>query len=58
MLCRLLRGESFEIIIGSGNGLAPKRRQAITWTNDDLVQWRIFASPALKEFIDSRSNGE
>ena len=23
-------------IIGSGNGLSPTRRQAITWTNDDL----------------------
>ena len=22
-------------ILGSGNGLAPNRRQAITWTNDD-----------------------
>ena len=25
------------IIIGSGNGLAPVRYQAITWTNDDLL---------------------
>ena len=24
------------IIIGSGNGLAPSRRQTITWTNADL----------------------
>ena len=24
-----------------GNGLAPNRWQAITWTNDDPVQWRI-----------------
>ena len=24
-----------EVNIGSGNGLAPRRRQAITWTNDD-----------------------
>ena len=30
--------------IGSGNGLAPNRRQAITWTNDDPVHWRIYAS--------------
>ena len=29
---------------GSGNGLAPNRRQAITWTNDDPVQWRIYAA--------------
>ena len=26
----------------SCNGLAPDRRQAITWTNDDTVYWRIF----------------
>ena len=29
---------------GSGTGLAPNRRQAITWTNDDLVHWRIYAA--------------
>ena len=28
---------------GSSNGLAPDRRQAITWTNDDPVHWRIYA---------------
>ena len=30
--------------IGSGNGLAPYRRQAITLTNDDPVHWRIYAA--------------
>ena len=30
--------------IGSGNGLAPNRRQAIIWTNDDPVHWRIYAA--------------
>ena len=25
------------VSIGSGNGLSPARRQAITWTNDDLL---------------------
>ena len=30
------------VIIGSGNGLAPVRRQAITWTNDDLLLFRPF----------------
>ena len=30
--------------IGSGNGLAPNRRQAITWTNADPVDWRIYAA--------------
>ena len=30
--------------IGSGNGLAPNRRQAITWTNDSQVLWRIYAA--------------
>ena len=28
---------------GSGNGLAPNRRQAITWTNADPLHWRIYA---------------
>ena len=30
--------------LGSGNGLAPNRRQAITWTNAGPVQWRIYAA--------------
>ena len=30
--------------IGSGNGLAPNRRQAIIWTNADPVRWRIYAA--------------
>ena len=29
---------------GSGNGLAPDRREAIIWTNDNLVYWRTYAS--------------
>ena len=29
--------------IGSDNGLAPTRRQAIIWTNVNPVQWRIYA---------------
>ena len=30
--------------IGSGNGLAPNRRKAITWTNADPVHWCIYAA--------------
>ena len=30
--------------IGSGNGLAPSRRQTITWTNHDPVRWRIYVA--------------
>ena len=30
--------------IGSGNGLAPNKRQAITWTNADQVHRRIYAA--------------
>ena len=26
------------------NGLAPNRRQAITWTNADSIHWRIYAA--------------
>ena len=29
--------------IGSDNGLAPNRRQAIIWINDGLNYWRIYA---------------
>ena len=28
-----------QVSIGSGNGLAPNRRQAIIWTNADAVHW-------------------
>ena len=30
--------------IGPDNGLAPNRRQAITWTNTDPVHWRLYAA--------------
>ena len=30
--------------IGSGNGLVPKRRQAITWSNIDQVYCRVYAA--------------
>ena len=34
-------------IIGTDNGLAPNRRQAIIWTIDGIVYWRIYVSPGL-----------
>ena len=30
--------------IGLDNVLAPNRRQAIIWTNADLIHWRIYAA--------------
>ena len=30
--------------IGSDNGLAPSRRQAIIWTNADPLHWRLYAA--------------
>ena len=30
--------------MGSDKGLAPNMRQAVIWTNDGLVNWRIYAS--------------
>ena len=30
--------------IGSNNGLAPTRRQAIIWTNADPIHWYIYAA--------------
>ena len=41
--------------IGSYNGLAPTRRQAIIWTNDGLVWWCIYASLGLNE-LSSQTN--
>ena len=38
-------------MIGSDNGLAPNRRQAIIWTNDDPVQRRIYASLGRNELM-------
>ena len=37
------------VTIGSDNGLAPNRRQAIIWTNDGLIYWHIYASLSLNE---------
>ena len=37
--------------IGSGNGLAPNRRQAIIWTNADPVHWRIHTALEGDELI-------
>ena len=31
-------------LTGSGNGLSPVWRQAITWTNADPVHWRIYVA--------------
>ena len=44
-----LRSNWQYIIIGSGNGLAPNRPQAIIWTSDGLVNWHIQASLGLNE---------
>ena len=38
-------------IIGSDNGLSLNRRQAIIWTNDGKVYWRIYASHGLSELM-------
>ena len=32
------------VIIGSGNGLSPVRRQAITWTNDALLSFGLMGT--------------
>ena len=38
--------------IGSDNGLAPGRRQAIIWTNGGSVYWHIYAPLGLNELTD------
>ena len=42
--------------IGSDNGLAQHRRQAIIWTNDDPVQRRIYASLDLEKKLEKKKN--
>ena len=37
--------------IGSDNGLAPNRRQAIIWINVGMFYWRIDASLGLNELM-------
>ena len=37
---------------GSDNGLAPNRRQAIIWTNADLINWRIYAALVGDELME------
>ena len=37
------------VIIGSSDGLAPNRPQAITWTHDGPIQGRIFANDVLPQ---------
>ena len=41
---------------GSDNGLAPNRRQAIIWTNDLPVYWRIYALSGFSEMISVSPN--
>ena len=36
------------------NGLAPNRRQTITWTNADIIRWRIYVALGKDEL--SKSN--
>ena len=38
--------------VSSDNGVAPTRRQAIIWTNDALVYWRIYLSLSLNELMN------
>ena len=41
------------VSLGSVNQMAPKRQQAITWTNGHANRWCIYASPSLSELIDT-----
>ena len=40
----LLQSKRWCVSVDLDNGLAPNRRQAIIWTSDDLVYWRIYSS--------------
>ena len=41
--------------VGSDNDLAPTRRQAIIWTNDGQVSWRIYATLGLNALISGKA---
>ena len=40
--------------IGSDNGLAPNKRQAIIWTNADPIHWRIYGGDELMGLNDDK----
>ena len=42
--------------IGSDNGLALCRRQAIIWINADPIHWRIYAALGGDELLQKRCN--
>ena len=47
MACRLVGAKPLPepmLEYGSSNGLAASRRHAISWTNGDTVDWRIYAA--------------
>ena len=46
-----LRANGQYFRIGSGNGLTPNRRQAITWSNTGPVHSRIYAAREVDELI-------
>ena len=46
-----LESASYYVVIGSDNGLAPNRQQAIIITNDGLVYWGIYASLGPNEYL-------
>ena len=43
--------------IGSDNGLAHIRGQAIIWTNNGLIYWRIYASLGLNDQVGKLYSG-
>ena len=44
------------VSIGPDNGWPPNGRQTIIWTNNELIHWRIYASPGLKELTPNTSS--
>ena len=49
--CVLLRVYFIRTIVDWADSLVPNIRQVITWTNDDPVHWRIYASADLNVFL-------
>ena len=53
-----LRANWQKVSIGSGNGLAPVRRQAITWINADPVHRRIYAAQGGHELRNNNNDND
>ena len=51
-MCSFVPSQQYSSI-GSDNGLAPYRQQAIIWANTEPIHWRIYAALGGDELIEN-----